>query len=294
MTDASSVLVTGARGFVGRAVVARLRALGLDPIRIDHAWATVRELDALVGERPVDRAIHAGWYADPADYLTAPRPNLRSLQASLELVDVLGDRGCRSLVVVGSCAEYRPSAQPHRETDPVEPWSVYGAAKASLRLLLESSLRPASMGLTWARLFNLTGPGEHPQRLVPAVFNAVASGRSIDLSPGEQVRDFLDVEDVAGALLHLSMNDPMGAVNVCSGIGITLRYLLEEVADRAGDRSLLRFGARDYGAHDSMVTIGDPARLDGTGWAPAHSTTDMIDRVAAFWGNADNQKAPLA
>ncbi len=183
-------------------------------------------------------------------------------------------------MVAGSCAEYRPSDHPLRESDPIEPWSVYGATKAALRLLLASSLRPPSMRVTWARLFNITGPGEHPDRLVPSVVRAVAAGHPVDLSPGEQTRDFLDVDDVAGALVHLSSIDVEGPVNVCSGIGITLRSLLEQLADRVGDRSLLRFGARGYGAHDPMMTVGDAARLTATSWSPSHTTTDMIDRVA--------------
>lgn len=203
MTGAPSVLVTGARGFVGRRVVAELESRGIDPIRVDHAWATIDELADLVGDRRVDRAVHLGWYADPSDYLTAVGPNRRSLDASLELVEVLGVRGCRTLVVAGSCAEYRPSDNPLRETDPIGPWSVYGAAKAALQVLLASSLRPASMRVTWARLFNITGAGEHPDRLIPTVVRAVTSGHPVDLSPGDQTRDFLDVDDVAGALVHL-------------------------------------------------------------------------------------------
>ena len=291
MTGVPSVLVTGARGFIGRWVVARLKSDGAAPISIDHAWASVDELDHLVGDSHIDRAIHLGWYANPTDYLTAVGPNLRSLQASIELAEVLLDRGCQTMVVAGSCAEYQATGQPLKEDDPIEPWSVYGVTKSALKIMLESSVFSDSLHVTWARLFNLSGPGEHPARLIPAVIRTVRAGSPIDLSPGAQTRDFLDVEDVASALVHLSSADIGGAVNVCSGIGITLRSLLEQIALRTGDPSLLRFGARDYGDHDSMVTVGDPSRLHSTHWAPSLTTSDMIDRSVAFWSATDNRKA---
>jgi nucleoside-diphosphate-sugar epimerase len=294
VSPARTVLVTGAAGFVGQRVVAALADRSVEVVRVDHAWGSAGELASVLGDRAVDAAIHLGWYAHPADYLTAVGPNLRSLDASLELVELLGRRSCSTLVVAGSSAEYGPSSRPLGEDDPIEPWSVYGAAKASLRLLLASSLRPPAMQVTWARLFNVTGPGEHPDRLVPTVVRSLAAGDPIDLSPGEQQRDFLDVDDVADALVHLAAAGVRGPVNVCSGSGITLRSLLDQVADRVGDRSLLRFGARDYGAHDPMRVVGDPGRLRATGWTPSYSTTDMIDRVVAAWLDAPTRKAPTA
>ena len=303
MSGSPSVLVTGASGFVGRRVVERLERQAAEVTRIDHAWASAAELEAAVGSRPFDRAIHLGWYARPDDYLTAVAPNLRSLDASLELVALLGARECRSLVVAGTCAEYRPAGERLRETDPIEPWSVYGAAKAALHVLLDSSLRPTGLQVTWARLFNLTGPGERAERLVPSVVRALADGRAVDLSPGDQVRDFLDVDDVAGALVHLATAGVDGPVNVCRGEGVALRDLFEQIADRvaaqapsgSGDpgrtRELLRFGARSYGAHDPMYTVGDASRLGATGWEPTYSTSAMIDRVVALWLDAPTRKA---
>ena len=106
------------------------------------------------------------------------------------------------------------------------PRSVYGASKASFHLLLDSSWRPPSLAVTWARLFNLTGAGEHPDRLLPTVVRGLLAGRSVDLSPGDQLRDYLDVDDVADALVHLASAGVDGAVNVCSGRATSLRELL--------------------------------------------------------------------
>ena len=279
-----AVLVTGAAGFVGRHVVARLRAEDVHIVPVEHAWDDIEEVAAAVGAVDVARCIHLGWYAHPADYLTAVEPNLGSLRSSVELVQLLGRVGCRHLVVAGTSAEYRACEHPVGEGDAVGPMSVYGATKAAFHLLLGTTLRPPGMRVAWTRLFNLTGPGEHPDRLLPWVTRSLRDGRSVDLSAGEQIRDFLDVEDVAAALVALSLGDAAGVFNVSSGQGVRLRDLLTHLAERVGRPELLRFGARPYGADDPMCAVGRNEHIRrATGWLPAHDTGDMLDRVVAHW-----------
>jgi nucleoside-diphosphate-sugar epimerase len=280
------VLVTGGAGFIGSRVVANLAARGVEVLRLDHSWSSRGELADRIGDAEIATCIHLGWYARPADYLTDAPANLASLTRSVELVDLLGSVGCRRLVVAGTCAEYAPSDQPHAETDRIAPRSVYGACKASLYLLLDSSWRPPSLGVTWARLFNVTGPGEHPDRLTPTVVRALLAERSVALSPGDQLRDFLDVDDVADALVHLSSVGVDGAVNVCSGHAISLRELLGALGDRLHAFERLRFGAKAYAPLDEMCVLGTDSRLAATGWAPAHPFDQMIDRVVAYWRSA--------
>ena len=91
------------------------------------------------------------------------------------------------------------------------------------------------------------------------------------LSPGEQVRDHLDVRDVASALLHLAVSDVEGAVNVCSGNAVTLRTVLQMIGRELGRPELLQFGARPYLAVEVMNLAGAATRLIATGWRPVHA-----------------------
>ena len=281
--NAGPVLVTGGAGFIGARVKGLLAESGTEVVAVDHSWRTPEELASAVGDRPLAACIHLGWYANPRDYLTAEAANFRSLADSIDLVELLSRVGCGHLVVAGSCAEYADGDGPLHEDSPIEPWSVYGAAKTALHVLLESSWRSSALGLTWTRLFNITGPGENAERLVPMVTRSLLCGDPIDLSPGEQQRDYLDVDDVANALIRLAELRVIGAVNVCSGEAVSVRQLLGALAERVGGADLLRFGAREYGVHDAMVTVGDNARLRETGWSRSHSFSDMIDRVVTHW-----------
>ena len=278
------MLVTGAAGFIGRRVVRRLRDEGRPVVAVEHRFDDEADLDRVVGRSAVSACIHLGWYADPGDYLVDVDGNLRSLRSSCSLVAWLGRRGVGHLVAVGSSAEYGVSDDAHDEAECPDPWSIYGAAKAAFHQLLRSSMRPDAMAVAWARVFNVTGPDEPPERLIPWVTRSLLAGTAVDLSPGAQVRDYLDVDDVASALTALSSTRAEGTFNVCSGRGVVLRDLLGGVADRLGRPDLLRFGARPYGDHDPAIVVGSAARLRAaTGWSPVHDTDAMIDRVVSYW-----------
>lgn len=278
-----TVLVTGGGGFIGRSVVRRLVGRGETPIVLPHRWEGPKGLESLLPAGGFDGCIHLGWYADNRDYLVNVAENRRSLQDSLDLVELLGERGCESLVVAGTSAEYATSDRAHSEEAQVAPWSVYGAAKASLHYFLRSSLAPTGMVVSWARIFNVTGPGEDPNRLLPHVALSVLAGREVPLTAGTQIRDFLHVDDVADGLVQALYAARPGAYNVSSGRGARLSRVLTELAQELGDPELLKFGERRRGEHDPDSVVGSNAALSGLGWRPHHDLTQTIRSVADYW-----------
>lgn len=98
------------------------------------------------------------------------------------------------------------------------------------------------------RLFSVYGPGEDRRRLVPSVIDALLAGRPLALTPGEQVRDFVYVDDVAEALLEAVHGPGLDGhtFNVGTGVQTSVRELGAIVADQLGGHQLLRFGERPY------------------------------------------------
>ena len=253
------------------------------PSSCPTAGRDARGLESLLPPGDVDACIHAGWYADTRDYLVNVAENRQSLMDSLDLVEILGVRGCKSLVVAGTSAEYASSDRALSEDAQIAPWSVYGAAKASLHQLLRSSLVPTGMVVSWARIFNVTGPGEDPNRLLPQVARSVLAGREIPLTAGTQVRDFLHVDDVADGLVQALYAAQPGAYNVSSGWGARLSQVLTELARALGDPALLKFGERRRGEHDPDRVVGSNAALSGLGWCPRYDLTQTLNSVADYW-----------
>ncbi len=291
------IWVTGASGFIGRHLVAQAVLAGHDVWAVARRGASTTgegsarfvtmdlgdpaEVAAAVKSAAPDVIVHLAWYAKPADYLVSFE-NVESLKTTLTFARAALAGGCRRMVGVGTCVEYTNLPRLRKEDDPVEPKTLYARCKHAAHLVMDELFVRSNARLAWARLFHMHGPGESAARLIPAVAAALRAERPFALSPGEQVRDHLDVRDVASALLHLAGCDLTGAVNVCSGRPVTLRTVLETVGRELGKVDLLQFGARPYALAEVMFLAGNPARLQDSGWRPRHAdlTQSIRDTIA--------------
>jgi dTDP-6-deoxy-L-talose 4-dehydrogenase (NAD+) len=277
--------LTGATGFVGRHVLRHLRRRRV-PVRVVVRRGSEHRLEGLEGlegaeglERvivtddlfaedaawwraccaDVDTVLHAAWFAEPGRYLQAPE-NLACLQGTLQLARGAADAGLRRFVGVGTCFEYdlaQGTPPGHFSVNtPLRPTTTYAACKASAFLTLSSWLKTKSIEFLWCRLFYLYGEGEDARRLVPYLRARLSAGEAAELTSGTQVRDFLDVDVAASLLVDAAIGSAQGARNVCSGEGITVRALAEQIADDYGRRDLLRFGARPDNLVDPPCVVG--------------------------------------
>jgi nucleoside-diphosphate-sugar epimerase len=262
------LLVTGAAGFVGSAVVRLAVARGhevvaavgpdsalhrLAPVAREVAVvrADITDADALstaVATARPEVCVHlaaAGAVVreDDLDLLLAA-----NALAPARLARALADAGCSRLVTAGSSSEYGTVAGPMDEAAACDPDDPYGAAKLAGGLLARVVARSHGLESAHLRLFSVYGPGEDPRRLVPSVVTALLEGRPVDLTPGDQVRDFVYVDDVAEALLEAALRPGIDGLttNVGTGVQTTVRALCLKIACLTGGHELLRFGAVPY------------------------------------------------
>jgi nucleoside-diphosphate-sugar epimerase len=259
----------------------RLRGIEPKPTLVeadlnDHAG--IREL---LKDLHPEIVFHCAWYAVPGEYLHSLE-NLTSLADSLNLARAARESGCRHHVGVGTCFEYDTSVGTLSETSPTRPQTLYAAAKLALHQVLEQ-MRADGMGITWARLFYLYGPMEDARRLVPSVVRALLAGEPAAISPGQQVRDFLHVEDVASALALLGRQDIDGVFNIGSGQPITVAEVATTLGRLSGRESLVRIGARPYAPGDPMYVCADIARLSSTGWRPTYGLETGLSDTIRWW-----------
>lgn len=311
-----TVVVTGATGFVGRHALRAAAERGdravawcsrLDAERVRE----LRELGATIVERfditdpralaealERDAPTHVLHLAAVADPRVAQRdPDLArrvNVEATGGLADALAP-GTR-LLLASSAAVYAPSEDDLTEEHALEPRSVYGATKR------DAERRVAAAGhleTVVARAFNHSGPGQTTAYALPsfaARLRACASdGATPTTGPLGAVRDYLHVDDVVAAYLHLLDAAPGGTlVNVCSGRGLPMREAFEELARRilgaeraaqvvqraVEDPALASPNSSSKGSTSSVDRIvGDPSRLEILGFVPRVPLDALFDGI---------------
>ena len=291
------VLVTGANGFIGKHAAAFLEAAGYEVHAVSTAaslsqpetatfkWHQADLLDpakvsALLWAVKPSHLLHLAWYAIPGKFWSAPE-NLQWVNASISLMRAFHQEGGQRVVMAGTCAEYDWSyAQCSEASTPCQPATLYGTAKHATRLLLEGWSRQTGMSSAWGRIFFLYGPGEYPARLVPLVIGSILDGKPARCTHGEQIRDFMYVEDVAAAFVALLDSEVEGNVNIASGHPAPLKEIVCAIADQLGRRDLVELGAIPANSGDPAVLIADVSRLrDEVGFVPKYSLQKGIERT---------------
>jgi UDP-glucose 4-epimerase len=109
-------------------------------------------------------------------------------------------------------------------------------------------------------------------------------GEQAACTEGEQIRDFMHVEDVGDAFAALLDSEVQGAVNIASGSGTRVRELVELIGRIIGRPDLLRFGAIPAPPDDPPVLVADVTRLRReVPWAPRLSLEQGVTRTVEWW-----------
>ncbi|HUR86498.1 MAG TPA: NAD(P)-dependent oxidoreductase [Solirubrobacteraceae bacterium] len=300
MTDTRRVLVTGASGFVGAPALDELVRRGFDVHAVSRrlpadggadgvTWHEADLLDAtargsLVGSVEASHLLHLAWYAEPGAFWAA-RENAGWVAATVGLLDEFAAAGGARAVLAGTCAEYDWTApQPLAEDAPLAPATYYGVCKDATRRVAEGLAGRAGLSLAWGRIFFLYGPREDERRLVAGVARALVAGERAPTSAGTQLRDFLHVDDVAGAFAALLDSTVQGAVNIASGAAVSVRSIAEQLAQAAGRPDLLDVGALPARAGEAAEIAADVARLrDEVGFTPGRSLADGLADTVRWW-----------
>ena len=303
------VLLTGASGFVGSYLLARLLRTGEHVVavvlrpgrprrRIGHLLDRVEVLagdlaqpEALV--EPVHRfapelVLHAAW-ADPNSKNRNSAQHADHVTHTLELVKLAHAAGVRHFVGIGSQAEYGTAAVRADEAEPAQPVTFYGVAKLCAGLLSGKLCATFGIRFAWLRLFAAYGPGEDETWLIPSVCRALLAGQRPATTEGAQRWDYLFVEDAAEAAYRVAvLPSATGIFNLGSGRVQTIREVIETVRDLIDPLAPVGFGERAYGPDQVMHMEAKIDRLrQATGWAPETDLATGLRRTVDWLRQAD-------
>jgi GDP-L-fucose synthase len=313
MRDPSeAVFVAGHRGMVGSAIVRRLRALGYSNlVTATHAELDLSSQAAVQGffaARRIDRVVLAaakvgGIHANasyPAEFI------YENLMIEANVIHASHVAGVSRLLFLGSSCIYpRLAGQPMREdallTGTLESTNEpYAIAKIAGIKLCESYNRQYGRDYRSVMPTNLYGPNDnfHPENshVIPALLrrfhDAVQAGDDevVIWGSGRPMREFLHVDDMAAASVHVMELDPatyrahtqemLSHINVGTGVDCTIRELAETVARVTGFQGRLVFDAsKPDGTPRKLM---DVSRLRQLGWQASIGLEDGL-RDAYAW-----------
>ena len=119
---------------------------------------------------------------------------------------------------------------------------------------------------------------------MPSIVSSLLKKEVARCTDGEQVRDYLHVQDVADAFTALVEADLTGPVNVGSGHPVKVRDLAIHVARRLNAEELLSLGALPRPPNDPPFVVADVGRLTReVGWMPRYDLAAGLDKTIAWW-----------
>ncbi|GAB3777539.1 NAD(P)-dependent oxidoreductase [Spirosoma horti] len=293
------IVLTGASGFIGSAVLKQLVKDGNEAIVLARKDSKQDRIASLSGYRTIyyedlrkqelidtlaphkpDAFIHLAWKGVGGKDRNEAFQITENLPLTIHAVELANAIGCQHWIGIGSQAEYGNPNCKVAETAPTNPTTLYGKAKlaacwASLGLAESLEIKGS-----WIRIFSTYGVGDEPTWFIPYIISEIRHGSAPKLTACEQLWDYLYVDDAARAILSVLYKELTGIYNIGSGQAITLKSVVERIKDALKSSVNVDYGAVPY-KHDQVMHLeADISKIQQlAGWTPNITLEQGINRL---------------
>lgn len=304
-----NVFLTGATGFIGSHLLKRLIKEGCEvhfSIRERSSLWRIEEfkgkcnchlidltdfeaVKSIIMQIKPDIVFHLAAYGVDYRQQDVNKAIANNINASVNLFEAfLENKGCK-FIHTGSCFEYGRKNIPISELDLPDPINVYGATKACSVYLLSSIAKHMQCGnLVVLRLFGVFGEFEDMHRFFPQIIDNLSKGYSVQMTHGEQIRDYIYVNDLIDAYILASvlpLKNTVEIINIGSGRGVPLKDFALTISKQLGVSSdLLQFGALPYRPDEMMYLVANIDKAKALlGWNPKTSLEEGIGKILKWY-----------
>lgn len=275
-----TALVTGASGFVGRNLVSRLLmdgwnvaavlrgssrlpcGYGFEKLVSYRDEGTIEDLSKFIGNTRPDVVYHLAslFIAEHSTRDVEPLV-MSNVLFGARLLEAMKNSETRVIINAGT------SWQNFGMSGVYRPACLYAATKEAFEALLTFYVDAHNFRSITLKLSDTYGPNDPRPKLVPLLISALSSGKTLSMSPGEQLIDLVHIDDVVNAFIQAPtvLSNRLESYSVFSGLPIRLREFVQLFSEIAGKDILVEWGARPYRAREVMVPSFGRAL---PGWKP--------------------------
>ncbi|OHA88747.1 MAG: hypothetical protein A3C70_03270 [Candidatus Zambryskibacteria bacterium RIFCSPHIGHO2_02_FULL_43_14] len=267
------ILITGGNGFLGKNLIRELQKRAGTKIHIlSRSRSEYPDLQYHQGDvRDIEDVSRTVYRVNPQRvfHLAADLRRVRdarlhrelmgtNVRGTLNMLTVVSETGIEAFVSAGSFEEYGDAPVPFAEDGPLRPASPYGASKAAASLLVATygkSIIPATV----VRFPVVYGEGQVNESFMFKVGKALTTGEVFLMSPGDQTREFLHVDDAVRAMVAAADNIVVckgEIINICRGEELTLLEVERLIARETGKNGFIEFGATPHRPNEQMRYSG--------------------------------------
>ncbi|MDQ6962308.1 MAG: NAD-dependent epimerase/dehydratase family protein [Mariprofundaceae bacterium] len=295
------VIVTGGTGFIGNHTVLALLKLGYEvhltssrhdafPLQKSNLFFHTCDLldeaqqKKLFSDVRPSHLLHLAWDVTHGEFWTTEN-NLRWVQASLSLLKYFHQFGGKRTVFAGTCAEYDwKHGYCVEGLTPLIPNTLYGTCKNSLNSIVQCYCDLNNISHAWGRVFHLYGPQEGSSRFVPSIICSMLRQKTVKCSQGTQIRDFMHVEDVSSAFVHLLNSEVQGDINIASGLAVSLKSVIKLIAKGTNYSGGIDFGAIPMPQSEPSLLVGAVKRLQNeVVFFPKYNLRQGLKSSIQYW-----------
>lgn len=298
------VLVTGGAGFIGSHICKLLADLGHTVTVIDNLSTGHEELvdkrasffkidlasedkleEALKGQ---DAVIHLASYALVSESVTNPTKYSDNITGAIKLLEAMKKVGVKKIIFSSSCTVYgNPTKLPLTEDAPLgSPENPYGITKVAVEQFCALYHKLHGFDVVILRYFNPYGPGElhTPEtHAIPNFIKAALAKKPIPLYwKGEQIRDFIYVDDLANAhVVALSLSG-LHIYNIGTETGVKVKDVLKKIFEILGYEVPIEDKGERKGDVSELVASAEKIKKE-LGWQTRVDLKEGLKRSIEFY-----------